>query len=68
MPFELGLTVAAEKLHPNKHTWFVLESKIRRVEKSLSDLSGTDVYIHDGKPLGVFRECHGKVESSYFRV
>lgn len=27
-----------------------------RVEVSLSDLAGTDVYIHSGTPEGVFRE------------
>ena len=56
MPFELGLSVAWQKLEPGKHTWFVFESKLRRVEKSLSDLSGTDVYVHEGKPQGIFRE------------
>ena len=34
----------------------MFESKLRRAEKSLSDLSGTDVYIHEGKPRGIFRE------------
>jgi hypothetical protein len=34
----------------------VRETKNRRALKSLSDLAGTDVYIHDGKPRGVFRE------------
>lgn len=64
MPFELGLAVAWEKLDPGKHTWFVFEAKLRRVEKSLSDLSGTDVYIHDGKPKGIFRElCSAFVRS-----
>ena len=28
----------------------------RRAEKSLSDLKGTDMYVHDGTPDGVFRE------------
>jgi hypothetical protein len=56
MPFELGLTVTWERLHPGQHLWFVLETKNRRALKSLSDLAGTDVYIHDGKPRGVFRE------------
>src|ERR1051326_7172832 len=28
----------------------------RRVSKSLSDLDGTDPYIHDDKPKGLFRE------------
>lgn len=56
MPFELGLAVAWEKLHPRKHTWFVLESRNRRVLKSLSDLAGTDVHVHHGQVKGVFRE------------
>lgn len=37
-------------------TWFVFESVDRRAEKSLSDLKGTDMYVHDGTPDGVFRE------------
>jgi hypothetical protein len=56
MPFELGLAVAWHRTQPKKHTWFVFESKPRRIEKSLSDLSGTDVYIHYGRPSGVFSE------------
>jgi hypothetical protein len=56
MPFELGLTIALERTaHPN-HAWIVCESKIHRLSKSLSDLNGTDPYIHDGKIVGVFRE------------
>ena len=62
MPFELGLSVAWQRASVDAHTWFVLESKNRRVQKSLSDLNGTDVYIHDGKPAGVFRElCNALV-------
>jgi len=56
MPFELGLAVAWDRLLPNRQVWFVLESVNRRVLKSLSDLAGTDVYIHHGTPDGVFRE------------
>lgn len=56
MPFELGLTVAWERISRAKHTWFVFESKPQRAEKSLSDLKGSDIYIHNGKPRGVFRE------------
>jgi hypothetical protein len=55
MPFELGLAVAWEKLG-NKHTWYVCEAVERRVLKSLSDLNGSDVYIHGGGVRGVFRE------------
>jgi hypothetical protein len=55
MPFELGMAVAWEKLG-NKHTWFVCEAVERRILKSLSDLNGSDVYVHDGSVRGVFRE------------
>jgi len=56
MPFELGLSVAWERIGRSKHVWFVFEAKNRRLAKSLSDLNGTDAYIHDGKVMGVFRE------------
>jgi len=56
MPFELGLSVAWEEFARRKHTWFVFEAKNRRLQKSLSDLNGTDTYIHDGRVAGVFRE------------
>jgi hypothetical protein len=57
MPFELGLSVAIqEAMKGNKHEWFVCEAKRLRLLKSLSDLNGTDPYIHDGKIAGVFRE------------
>lgn len=56
MPFELGLAVSWQKLKRAGHTWFVFEAITRRAEKSLSDLSGTDVYIHNGNPRGVFTQ------------
>jgi len=56
MPFELGLAVSWQKLKRAKHTWFVFEAMNRRAEKSLSDLSGTDVYIHNGNVRGVFTQ------------
>ena len=55
MPFELGLTVAWEKMD-RKHVWFVMEKLNYRLSKSLSDLNGTDPYIHKGTVEGVFRE------------
>lgn len=56
MPLELGLAIAWQKMNPEKHVWFVFEAKQRRIEKSMSDLSGTDTYIHGGRPYGLFRE------------
>jgi hypothetical protein len=55
MPFELGLAVAWAQAHP-QHKWFVFESVRRRLNKSLSDLDGTDPYIHEGTVRGVMRE------------
>lgn len=55
MPFELGLAVAWAQAHP-QHKWFVFESTKRRLNKSLSDLDGTDPYIHGGTVRGVMRE------------
>ena len=56
MPFELGLAVSWQKLKHAKHTWFVFEAARWRAEKSLSDLSGTDIYIHNGNVRGVFTQ------------
>lgn len=64
MPFELGLVVALEKLRPGEHDWFVFESRKRRLQKSLSDLAGTDVYVHNGRASGLFRElCNALVRA-----
>ena len=62
MPFELGLAVAWQRFREPSHTWCVFESRSWRAGKSLSDLSGTDVYVHDGTTAGVFREiCNALV-------
>jgi hypothetical protein len=55
MPFELGISVAWAHLGRGQHSWFVLESQNYRLSKSLSDLNGTDVHIHNGTISGVFR-------------
>ena len=58
MPFELGMAVTWQKMRPDpeNYKWFVFESKNRRLDKSLSDLKGTDPNIHDGTIEGVMRE------------
>ena len=55
MPFELGLAVAHQKAG-GKHTWFVFEQAAHRLSKSLSDLDGSEVYLHGGKTNSVFKE------------
>jgi hypothetical protein len=54
MPFELGLAVAWEMMGSARQTWFVMEAMNYRLAKSLSDLNGTDPYIHGGTIEGVF--------------
>jgi len=56
MPLELGMTITWANLHPNRHTWFVWESEPYRLQKSASDLNGTDSYVHNGTAEGVLRE------------
>ena len=57
MPFELGLLLGWMKTGRNSnHIWFIFESEERRLQKSLSDLDGTDPYIHSGGVRGVFRQ------------
>ena len=64
MPFELGLCVAWERMGKKKHTWFVYESRERRLAKSLSDLNGSDPHIHGATVTGVLRElCSAFVRS-----
>jgi hypothetical protein len=58
MPFELGLAVACQKLALRQQKWFVFVAKRRRIERALSDLDGTDAYIHHGRPSGVFCELN----------
>ena len=56
MPLELGLTITWAKLHPKRHTWFLWESTPHRLQKSMSDLDGTDPYIHSGTVEGILSE------------
>ena len=56
MPLELGLTITWAKLNPKRHGWSVWESSPKRLQKSMSDLDGTDPYIHSGSVEGVLSE------------
>jgi len=56
MPFELGLAVAWAERVDRKHRWYVFEGKNYRVAKSLSDIDGTQIYVHGGTPTGVLRQ------------
>jgi hypothetical protein len=52
MPFELGLAVATAHWRP-AHQWFLFEAKPFRVQRTLSDLGGTDAYIHAESSRGL---------------
>lgn len=68
MPFELGLLLGWRKTRTSSiHTWFVFESAKRRLQKSLSDLDGTDPLIHDGTVRGVFRELSNALVKSKYK-
>ncbi len=56
MPFELGLVIGWQKAAPSGHDWFVFESSRHRLQKSLSDLNGTDPFIYGPTPQGILRE------------
>jgi hypothetical protein len=49
MPFEVGLAVATARWRP-AHQWFLLEARPYRIQRTLSDLGGTDAYIHGDGP------------------
>jgi hypothetical protein len=54
MPFELGLCVAdANRREGQKQDWFVFEAVANQLDKSLSDLKGTDSKIHGATVRGV---------------
>ncbi len=54
MPFELGLCVAdANRREGQRQNWFIFEAEANRVDKSLSDLKGTDPRIHGATVRGV---------------
>ncbi|HEX6769506.1 MAG TPA: hypothetical protein VF208_09160 [Candidatus Binatia bacterium] len=52
MPFEAGLA-AASFLSGRKRNWYLLESNRFRLQKSLSDLNGYEVNIHEGTVQGI---------------
>jgi hypothetical protein len=57
MPFEAGLAVMYSLLkEAPRHTYFIFEQDSKRLQKSLSDLGGSDVFAHGGTVHGVFRE------------
>ena len=46
MPFELGVAVGNSEHMGDGRSWYVFEARRFRALKSLSDLNGTEIYIH----------------------
>jgi hypothetical protein len=64
MAFELGLAVACERTWNRRYDWFVCEAQADRLQKSLTDMNGTDPYLHRGTITGLFgRLCNAFVRS-----
>ncbi len=59
MPFELGLAVGRSV----DSNWFVVEAERYRLQKTLSDLNGWEVLVHENSPEGVLRELLGTFTS-----
>ncbi len=55
MPFELGAAVGMAEHSGYDHFWYAFDAKRYRALKLLSDLNGTEVYIHNGKAAGILR-------------
>jgi hypothetical protein len=64
MPLELGMTITWANLYPSHHEWSVWESEPYRLQRSASDLNGTDPYVHSGTAEGVLRELRNAFGST----
>jgi hypothetical protein len=56
MPFELGLAIGLKQEDKARRNLFVFETRPYRLQKSLSDLNGTDPLIHGHKPGGILTQ------------
>jgi hypothetical protein len=53
MPFEAGLAVAWARIAGKGHRWFLLEKEDHRLQRTLSDLNGFEVFTHGGTQKGL---------------
>ena len=56
MPFELGIAIEHSRQPGTVHHWFVFEEQSHRLQRTLSDLNGTDPHIHGRDPERVLIE------------
>ncbi|MBI5814957.1 MAG: hypothetical protein HZB29_05040 [Nitrospinae bacterium] len=57
MPFEMGIAYALKQLSRQKENYqiFIFESKVHRIDRTLSDISGQKPKIHENNPKLVIR-------------
>ena len=67
MPFELGLVVGWQHAMASGHRWFVFESSRHRLQKSLSDLNGTDAFVYGPDANGILREIRNALAGHKMR-
>ncbi len=53
MPFEAGLAIAWAQIAGKRHRWFLVEKEPRRLQRTLSDLNGFEVFTHGGTVKGL---------------
>lgn len=53
MPFEAGLAIAWAQVAGRRHRWFLLEKESYRLQRTLSDLNGFEVFTHGGTGHGL---------------
>jgi hypothetical protein len=56
MSFELGIAVERSRQPGIAHQWIVFEEQPHRLQRTLSDLNGTDPHVHLGDPDRVLIE------------
>jgi hypothetical protein len=54
MPFEAGMASTVWLLE-RRHQRFILAAERFQLQRTLSDLNGTDPYVHGGSPEGILR-------------
>ena len=67
MPFELGLAVTIAAHRPRQYQWAVFEARPYRLQRSLSDLNGTDPYVHGEQPRRLLVELSNALVRAHRR-
>lgn len=64
MPFELGLACGLN-LNQHAHEYFILEAKPYRIQKTLSDINGVDVLVHNNTVKGMLNRVTSVLQTDH---